>query len=166
MKTIFSFICSLTFSDKKFGFSEANNLRFSNHNELVLLLLLPFFEIKTSWYYANSALYGFLACGKDIFYRLINDCMINWRNLAIIALLHRKEMTKRSKKLGYYYVGTIVNLKGVPVKLHFCKASKRGNWNNMMTINTLLAFEEAYKIYSTRWSGEVFFYGKSKQKYF
>lgn len=345
MGTIFSFIRSLTFSDKRFGFSQANNLQYSNHNKLVLLLLFPFFEIKTSWHYADSALYRFLCCGKDVFYRLMNDASINWRNLAysvtiqlirkvqnncqedntnprclivddtdlsktgrqieligkifshvthtvnlgfkglfmgyhdgksffsldfslhgekgknqnkpyglthsqikkrfskkrdkssmgskrvdeyflskiesmikmiglaiakgirfdyvltdswftcfelvkfivtrrigchfigmikmgktrysafgknltskeIVDLLRRKKKTKRSKLLGYYYAETIVDFKGVQVKLYFCKSSKKGNWNGMMTTNIELTFEQAYKIYSTRWSVEVFF---------
>jgi len=82
METIFSFMRSLTFSDKKLDFSETNNLKFSNHNKLALLLVFPFFEIKTSWYYANSALYRFFSCGKDVFYRLMNDSSIDWRNLS------------------------------------------------------------------------------------
>ncbi|MGC9151898.1 MAG: hypothetical protein ACP5F6_09115 [Microbacter sp.] len=81
MKTIFTFMRSLTFSDKRFGFSKANNLKFSYQNKLVLLLLFPFFEIKNSLHYADSPLYRFLACGKDIFYRLMNDSKIDWRNL-------------------------------------------------------------------------------------
>ncbi len=345
METIFSFMRSLTFSDKKHGFSGANNLKFSNHNKLSLLLLFPFFEIKTSWHYADSALYRFISCGKDVFYRLMNDSSIDWRNLSycltmqlirkvqnnseldnsnprcliiddtdlpktgrhieligkifshvthtsnfgfkglfmgyhdgksffsldfslhgekgknqnkpfgltpaqskkryskkrnksskgsertndffltkiesminmirlaiskgvrfdyvltdswftcfelvkfivsrrikchfigmikmgktrynafgkcltskeIIDLLRRKKMTKRSKLLGYYYAETIVDFKGVQIKLFFCKSSKKGNWNGMMTTNTELTFEQAYKIYSTRWSVEVFF---------
>jgi hypothetical protein len=350
METIFSFMCSLTFSDKKLGFSGANNLKFSNHNKLALLLLFPFFEIKTSWNYADSALYRFLSCGKDVFYRLMNDSSIDWRSLSysltmqlirkvqnnseldnsnprcliiddtdlpktgrqieligkifshvtqtsnlgfkglfmgyhdgksffsldfslhgekgknqnkpygltpaqskkryskkrdksskgsertddyfltkiesminmirlaitkgvrfdyvltdswftcfelvkfivsrrikchfigmikmgktrynafgkcltskeIVDLLRRKKMTKRSKLLGYYYAETIVDFKGIQVKLFFCKSSKKGNWNGMMTTNTELTFEQAYKIYSTRWSVEVFF-KESKQ---
>lgn len=345
METIFSFIRSLTFSDKKLGFPQANNFKYSNHNKLVLLLLFPFFEIKSSWHYPDSALYRFLSCGKDVFYRLMNDVSIDWRNLAyslnmqlirkvqnnselnnsnprcliiddtdmpktgrqieligkifshvthtvnlgfkglfmgyhdgksffsldfslhgekgknkdkpyglthsqskrryskkrdksskeservneyfiskiesminmirlsiskgirfdyvltdswftclelvrfivtrrigchfigmikmgktrygafgknltskeIVDLLRRKKMTKRSKLLGYYYAETIVDFKGIQVKLYFCKASKKGNWNGMMTTNTELTFEQAYKIYSTRWSVEVFF---------
>ena len=345
METIFSFIGSLTFSDKKLSFSQANNLKFSNHNKLVLLLLFPFFEIKSSWHYADSALYRFVSCGKDVFYRLMNDSSIDWRNLSysitmqlirkvqnnselgnsnprcliiddtdlpktgrkieligktfshvthtsnlgfkglfmgyhdgnsffsfdfslhgekgknqnkpygltppqskkryskkrhnsskgservndyflskidsminmiriaiakgvrfdyvltdswftclelvkfIVSrrigchfigmikmgktrynafeksltaketadLLRRKRMTKRSKLLGYYYAETIVDFKGIQVKLFFCKSSKKGNWNGMMTTNTELTFEQAYKIYSTRWSVEVFF---------
>jgi hypothetical protein len=66
-------------------------------------------------------------------------------------------MTKRSKLLGYYYAETIVDFKGVRVKLFFCKASRKGNWNGILTTDTGLAFEQAYKIYSTRWSVEVFF---------
>ena len=37
METIFSFIRSLTFSDKRLGFSQASNLKFSNPNKLLLL---------------------------------------------------------------------------------------------------------------------------------
>jgi len=80
----------------------------------------------------------------------------------IVDLLGRKRMTKRSKLLGYYYTQTTVEFKGVQVKLFFCKSSKKGNWNGMMTTNTELTFEQAYKIYSTRWSVEVFF-KESKQ---
>jgi hypothetical protein len=43
METIFSFISSLTFLDKKYGFSEADNLKYTNYTKLVLLILFPFF---------------------------------------------------------------------------------------------------------------------------
>jgi len=81
METIFSFIRSLKFSDKRYGFTQATNLKYSNHSKLALLLLFPFFEIKTSWHYAGSALYRFISCGKDVFYRLLTDARIDWRNL-------------------------------------------------------------------------------------
>jgi len=81
----------------------------------------------------------------------------NLTSKEIVDLLRRKRMTKRSKLLGYYYAETIVDFKGIQVKLFFCKSSKKGNWNSMMTTNTELTFEQAYKIYSTRWSVEVFF---------
>ena len=75
----------------------------------------------------------------------------------IVDLLRRKKMLKRSKLLGYYYAEIMVDFKGVPVKLYFCKASKKGSWNGIMSTNKELSFDEAYKIYSTRWSVEVFF---------
>lgn len=48
------------------------------------------------------------------------------------------------------------------VKLFFCKASKRSSYNILLTTNTALNFNQAYKIYANRWSIEVFF-RESKQ---
>ncbi len=345
METIFSFISSLTFLDKKYGFSEADNLKYTNYTKLVLLILFPFFEVKSAWHYADSPLYRFLSCGKDVFYRLMNDARIDWRNLSysitmqlirktqknsdsnnddtrclivddtdfpktgrcieligrifshvtrtsilgfkglfmgyydgksffsldfslhgekgknknkpygltpaqnkkrfskrrdksskskeriddyfstkitsmiemirlaikkgvrfdyllvdswftcfelvkfittrrigchllgrikmgttcygafekeltakeLVTLLRRKKMVKRSKLLGFYYCHQIVDFKGIEVKLFFFKTSRKGNWNGMMTTNTKLTFNEAYKIYSNRWLIEVYF---------
>ena len=336
---------SLTFSDKKHGFPQVCNLKYNTYSKLVLLLLFPIFEIKTSWHYSDSPLYRILSCGKDVFYRLVNDARIDWRGFAyslnmqlirkvrkssdtcdsssrcliiddtdlpktgrcmeligriyshvthisslgfkglfmgyhdgksffsldfslhgekgknqkkpygltssqskkryskrrdksdkgtervneyfftkiasminmirlaiakgirfdyvlvdswftchepvkfiatrrigchfmgmikmgntrynafdkdltakeIVDLIRRKKMLRRSKLLGYYYGETTVDFKGVKVKLYFCKASRKGNWNGIMTTNTDLSFEQAYKIYSIRWSVEVFF---------
>jgi hypothetical protein len=67
METIFSFMSSLTFSDKKFGFPVANNLKCFNYSKLMLFLLFPFFEVKSSWHYTDSALFRFVSCGKDVF---------------------------------------------------------------------------------------------------
>jgi len=48
------------------------------------------------------------------------------------------------------------------VILFFCKTSHKDKWHGLLTTNLDLSFEQAYKIYSTRWSIEVFF-KKSKQ---
>ncbi len=351
METILSFMSSLTFSDKQFSFPQAVNLRYQNYSKLVLLLLFPFFDIQDASHYSESALFKYIRCGKDIFYRFINNSMIDWRKFAyslnmqlirkvekqsntaiesaprciivddtdisktgrhfefigkifshvthssklgykalfmgyhdgksffsldfsfhgekgknekkpfgltptqskerfskkrdnlspgkqrveqyfiskiestismlrlaiskgvrfdyllvdswftchelvkfivtrrigchflgmikmgktrykaldknltskeIVESLRRAKKTKRSKLLGYYYGEILVDFKGIEVKLFFCKASKKGNWNGIMTTNTELTFEQAYKIYSTRWSIEVFF-KESKQ---
>ena len=346
IETILSFMSSLTFSDKQFGLTPTSNLRYNNYSKFVLLLLFPFFNIQDASHYIDSALFKYISCGKDIFYRFINNSMIDWRKFAyslnmqllrnvekqsttdtqstlrciivddtdlvktsnhfeligkiyshvthvsklgfkglfmgyhdgksffsldfsfhgekgknekkpygltqtqlkeryskkrvksspgikrvdqyfttkiestismlrlaiskgvrfdyllvdswftcyeivkfiitrrigchflgmikmgktryevlgknltakeIIERLRRTKKTKRSKLLGYYYGGIIVNFKGIEVKIFFCKTSKKGNWNAIMTTNTELTFEQAYKIYSTRWSIEVFF---------
>ncbi len=346
IETILSFMSSLTFSDKKFGFPQAVNAKYNSYSKLILLMLFPFFEIKDSYHYSNSALYQHICCGKDVFYRFINNTMIDWRKLAysltmqlirkvqkqsqtdessaprciifddtdlpktgrhfeligriyshvkhssnlgfkglfmgyhdgksffsldfslhgergknekkpygltplqakeryskkrnksnkdkqrideyfttkidtmismlrlaiskgvrfdyvlvdswftcfklikfistrrischflgmikmgktrydvfskeltakeIVESLKRTKKIKRSKQLRYYFCETIVDFKGIEVKLFFCKTSKKGNWNGIMTTNTKLTFEQAYKIYSTRWSIEVFF---------
>ena len=346
IETILSFMSSLTFSDKQLGLTPTSNLHYNNYSKFVLLLLFPFFDIQDASHYLDSALFKYISCGKDIFYRFINNSMIDWRKFAyslnmqllrnvekqsttdtqstlrciivddtdlvktsnhfeligkiyshvthisklgfkglfmgyhdgksffsldfsfhgekgknekkpygltptqlkeryskkrvkscpgikrvdqyfttkiestismlrlaiskgvrfdyllvdswftcyeivkfiitrrigchfsgmikmgktryevldkdltakeIIERLRRTKKTKRSKLLGYYYGGIIVNFKGIEVKLFFCKTSKKGNWNGIMTTNTELTFEQAYKIYSTRWSIEVFF---------
>jgi hypothetical protein len=346
IETILSFMSSLTFSDKQLGLTPTANLHYNNYSKFVLLLLFPFFDIQDASHYIDSALFKYISCGKDIFYRFINNSMIDWRKFAyslnmqllrnvekqsttdtqstlrciivddtdlvktsnhfeligkiyshvthisklgfkglfmgyhdgksffsldfsfhgekgknekkpygltptqlkeryskkrvksspgikrvdqyfttkiestismlrlaiskgvrfdyllvdswftcyeivkfiitrrigchflgmikmgktrydvldknltakeIIERLRRAKKTKRSKLLGYYYGGIIVNFKGIEVKLFFCKTSKKGNWNGIMTTNTVLTFEQAYKIYSTRWSIEVFF---------
>lgn len=71
--------------------------------------------------------------------------------------LSRKKKVKRSKKLNCWYSDTIVNYKGYEVKLFFCRSSKRSKWSALLTTNTSLDFEEAYRIYSKRWTIEVFF---------
>ncbi len=98
METIFSFISSLTFSDKRYGFSEASNLKYTNYTKFVLLLLFPFFEVKTSWHYTNSVLYRFLSCGKDVFYRLMNDSHIDWRNLSYSITMQLIRKTQKNSE--------------------------------------------------------------------
>ena len=48
------------------------------------------------------------------------------------------------------------------MKLSFCKTSHKGKWHGLLSTNLDLSFEQAYKIYATRWSIEVFF-KESKQ---
>jgi Transposase DDE domain. len=345
MDTILGIIRSLTFSEKAFGFPQACNQKYSNFSKLLLLLLFPVLETKSPCHYSSSSLYNLLACGKDVFYRLLNNAQINWRKLScsltlqlirktqksadtdtanprcliiddtdlpktgrrmeligrifshvtyssllgfkglfmgyhdgksffsvdfslhgekgknekkpygltrsqakeryskkrkkshpgakrvneyfstkiasainmirlaiekgirfdyllvdswftclelvkfiatrrigchflgmikmgttkyfafdkeltakeIVDTLRRKKKQKYSKLLKCYYMEIIVDFKGVQVKLFFCKMSKKGAWNGLMTTNSELSFEQAYKIYSTRWSTEVFF---------
>ena len=69
----------------------------------------------------------------------------------------RNKKTKRSRKLNVWYSFADVHYKGNSVRLFFCKTTHRGNWNVLLTTNNDLEFEEAYRIYSIRWSIEVFF---------
>jgi len=49
---------------------------------------------------------------------------------------------------------------GRNVRLFFCKRSKWGKWNGLITTNRKIDFFEAYRIYAKRWSLEVVFYDK------
>lgn len=350
VSVILDILSSLKFSDKHFGFSTACNLQFSSKLKLMLLILFPFFQVNDPAAYAASGIYKVIACGKDVFYRLLSNCNINWRQfsysitkqlikkseqhddepsqnprcliiddtdfpktgkcfeligkvfshvthkhilgfkalflgysdgksffsldfslhgekgknekkpyglskkelknrfakkrdktsygqkrmdeyfttkiasaISMIAraimqgirfdyvlcdswftcfelikfitkrrikchllgmvkngtakyIFNQKELTakdiariqakkgllKRSKLIGYYHSSAIVIYKGMEVKLFFCKASKRSSYNILLTTNTALNFNQAYKIYANRWSIEVFF-RESKQ---
>jgi len=82
----------------------------------------------------------------------------------IINDLKKKKKVKKSKLLNVWSASAIVDYKGIKVKLFFCKTTHRGNWNALLSTNLDLNFEEAYKIYATRWTIEVFF--KESKQYF
>ena len=350
VSVILDILSSLTFSDKHFGFPSACNLQFTSKLKLMLLILFPFFQVNDPAAYATSGIYKIIACGKDVFYRLLSNCNFHWRGFGysitkqlikktektddepsqnprcliiddtdfpktgkcfemigkvfshvthqctigykalflgywdgksffsldfslhgekgknqkkpyglskkelknrftkkrdkascaqqrineytsskittaiqmiagavkqgirfeyvlcdswftcfelikfitkrhikchllgmvkngtakyvfnqkeltgkdIARILVKKGLLKRSKLLGYYHSWAIVIYKEIEVKLFFTKASKRGNYNILLTTNTALNFEQAYRIYANRWSIEVFF-RESKQ---
>jgi hypothetical protein len=91
---------------------------------------------------------------------LFNDSLLSAKQ--IVESSKRKKQLKRSRKLGYHYIECVVDFQGIKVKLFFCKTSYKGKWHGLLTTNLELTFEQAYKIYSTRWSIEVFF-KESKQ---
>ena len=75
----------------------------------------------------------------------------------IVDYSKRKKQLKRSRKLGYSYIDCIVDFQWIKVKLFFCKTSHKGKWHGLLTTNLDLSIEQAYKIYATRWTIEVFF---------
>jgi len=82
INTILTILSSLTLSEKQVGLEDKSNNRIKNINKVFLLILFPFFEIKDVWHYQHSSLYPILRHGKDIFYRLLNNSMINWRKIS------------------------------------------------------------------------------------
>jgi hypothetical protein len=81
---------------------------------------------------------------------LFNGKMLTAKEIA--GYLRRTKKLKRSKLLSRYYCEAIVELKSIEVKLFFSKTSRKGNWSVLLTTNISLNYQEACKIYSTRWS--------------
>ena len=75
------------------------------------------------------------------------------------SIKHKK---KRSRKLKAFYIELDVKYKGIPVILFFNKFSGHKNWELLITTHNGLNFQKAIKIYSLRWTIEVFF-KESKQ---
>jgi hypothetical protein len=84
----------------------------------------------------------------------------NGQDMELSEMLKKLKHSKKasySKKLNCKYYEVEVILKGITIKLFFCRTSKKGKWHTLLTTNTKLKFEKAYEIYSTRWTIEVFF---------
>ena len=78
----------------------------------------------------------------------------------------RKDWDNRrwDKQLHLYVAEAKVTYKGIPLKLFFCRGSKRGRWHLLVTTNTRLGIRTVYRTYAIRWSIEVFF--KEAKQYF
>lgn len=69
-----------------------------------------------------------------------------------------KPSMKRAKNLGIYYIEVSVCYSDIgPVKLFFTRFSKRSKWRLILTTDLNLSFQQAIKIYNTRWTIEVLF---------
>jgi hypothetical protein len=75
----------------------------------------------------------------------------------LVKLLQTRKCVSYSRKLRCHYMVADVELAGVKVRLFFCRRSKNADWVGLLTTNYRLDFNEAYQIYSRRWSVEVFF---------
>jgi IS4 transposase len=82
----------------------------------------------------------------------------------LAQLMKNRKKVKWIKQLKLYCGEVEVEYKSRPIKLYFCKTSKRGKWHLLASTNTKLGIIEAYQIYSIRWSIEVFF--KESKQYF
>lgn len=59
---------------------KCNNM-YKNINKLFLLLLFPFFDVANPSRHKQGVLYPAMRCGKDAFYRLMNNSLIDWRRI-------------------------------------------------------------------------------------
>ena len=69
---------------------------------------------------------------------------------------NRNKKIKRSRTIKARYAELIVEYKGYTMKMFFSQFNNR-SWNVLITDNRAMTFAEAIKIYTKRWSIEVFF---------
>lgn len=82
----------------------------------------------------------------------------------ILGHLKKDGKIRWNKHLHLYVSQALVDYKGIPIKLFFCRNSKRGNWHLLVTTDTSLGVKKTYQTYAIRWSIEVFF--KETKQYF
>jgi hypothetical protein len=75
----------------------------------------------------------------------------------ILKILKHSQKANECKSLKCKFYEVEVKLKGIHIKLFFCKTAKKSKWHGLLTTNTDLTFEKAFEIYATRWTIEVFF---------
>jgi len=87
---------SLTIQSKVIGPVKNPNCKFTFVQVVKLLILFPFFSVKTAADYADSGLGKLFSCKKDMFYRLMDDGRIDWRRL--IYSINRQLIGKISRR--------------------------------------------------------------------
>lgn len=70
---------------------------------------------------------------------------------------HLRKQEKRSRKLKMRYIEVKVEYKGIPLLLFLTRAHGSSKPRLLLSTNTRLSFTEAFRIYSIRWTIEVFF---------
>jgi hypothetical protein len=82
VQTLFTELRALKLSDKMFQSVDKINSQSCGFQKFILLILFPLFEIKDISHYNESSLYQLFKCGKDMFYRFIDNPTISWRKCA------------------------------------------------------------------------------------
>ena len=92
VQTLFTALRSLKISGKHFQTVDKINTKYTGYQRFVLLILFPLFELKPISDYRKSALYPLVKCGKDVFYRFINNPNFDWRQFSYSVT---KQLIKR-----------------------------------------------------------------------
>ena len=82
----------------------------------------------------------------------------------IVDDLRKSGKIRWVKRLKLYVTESIVEYKGVKLRIYFCRNTKRGKWHLLVSTNTNHSIIQAYEIYAIRWGIEVFF-KESKQHF-
>jgi len=96
--TLFTELSSLKFLNRAFAAFDKTNTQYLSYQRFMMLILFPLFGIKDISHFAHSAIYQSFNCGKDTFYRFLNDVTIDWRKIACKVNLH---LINRTKKHSY-----------------------------------------------------------------
>jgi hypothetical protein len=128
------------------------------------------YVLMDSWFVCEKMILSVLKTGAH----LIGMCKMGTANYSfngeqrsakqILDSLRNDKKIRWNKHLHLYVAEALVAYKGIPIKLFFCRNSKRGNWHLLVATNTRLGIKKVYQTYAIRWSIEVFF--KEAKQYF
>lgn len=82
INSILTILSSLKLPENEYELLNKCNSEYRNINKLLLPLNFLFFEFNDPWHYKKSSFYPIMSCGKDVFFRFLNDSNILWRKIS------------------------------------------------------------------------------------
>jgi len=114
-----------------------------------------------SWFTTTSFIKNILIVNKKVhvigMYKYNSKLNINGKEKTIKQLRKSRNGLKRSRLTGFYYMSFIGEIDGVSLKVFLSRKGKNGGWHTIISTDTSLSFNKMMKIYSVRWSIEIFF---------
>ena len=81
IQRILNVLGSLNITERQLAFEKRPNCKFTCAQVIQLMVLFPFFSIRNAANYCSSSLKTLFDCHKDMFYRILSNDRIDWRNL-------------------------------------------------------------------------------------
>lgn len=122
------------------------NCKFTFVQLVKLLVLQPFFSVKTPADYAGSALGKLFSCKKDSFYRLMDDGRIDWRR--IIHSVNRQLIGLISRRADAKDVTRCVILDDTDLPKRGMKAEGLGKVFSHTAMKRILGFKALFLCYT------------------
>lgn len=146
IQTITAVMESLTIQAKVVGSVKNPNCKFTSIQVVKLLMLFPFFSVKTASEYAESGLGKLFSCGKDMFYRLMNDGDIDWRR--VICSVNRQLIGKISRRTDAKNVIRCVIIDDTDLPKRGMKAEGLGKIFSHTAMKCILGFKAMFLCYT------------------
>ena len=137
---------SLTIQSKVVGPVKKPNCKFTFVQVLRLLVLFPFFSVRTAADYADSALGKMFCCQKDMFYRMMNDGKIDWRRL--IYSINRQLIGKISRRTEAKESVRCLIIDDTDLPKYGKKAEGLGKVFSHTTMKCILGFKAMFLCYT------------------
>jgi len=137
---------SLTIQSKVVGPVKNPNCKFTFVQVVKLLILFPFFSVKTAADYAGSSLGKFFTCKKDMFYRLMDDGRVDWRR--IIYSINRQLIGKISRRTDAQDTERCVIIDDTDLPKFGRKAEGLGKVFSHVMMKPILGFKAMFLCYT------------------
>ena len=146
IKSITTVMDSLTIQSKVVGPVKNPNCKFTFVQVVKLLILFPFFSVRSAADYSNSGLCKLFSCKKDMFYRLMDNGRMDWRRL--IYSINRQLIGKISSWADAKGVVRCLIIDDTDPPKHGMKAEGLGKVFSHTVMKSILGFKAMFLCYT------------------